>query len=123
MLQNNDSKRKRKSNNNIKDIDSQLFWHLFSRRVGGQTRLNIINLLFRDPSNKSQIGKKLKKDYKVVRHHLEILEKNNLVTKIGNGYGSTYFISTYFISKEKEYRKIVKKIKSKTRKNRKIICA
>ncbi len=35
-------------------------------------------------------------DYKGIEHHMKTLEKNNLVTKIGDKYGATYFVSSLF---------------------------
>jgi hypothetical protein len=32
-------------------------------------------------------------DYKTMRHHLDVLEKNKIVTSIGDRYGATYFLS------------------------------
>jgi predicted transcriptional regulator len=34
-------------------------------------------------------------DYKAIQHHIKVLEKNNLITKFGEKYGVTYFISTF----------------------------
>ena len=45
------------------------------------------------PSNTNQLSKQLGLDYKVIERHLEILEKHELVIKVGNRYGSTYFLS------------------------------
>ena len=33
-------------------------------------------------------------DYKTIRHHLEVLEKNNIITAVNKGnYGAAYFLS------------------------------
>ena len=34
-------------------------------------------------------------DYRTVRHHLDILLKNKLVILVGEGYGQTYFLSSW----------------------------
>lgn len=34
-------------------------------------------------------------DYKAIQHHLAVLEKNNLVTKVGERYGATFHLSNY----------------------------
>ena len=98
------------TNITIADPASQLFWHLFSGSRGGNTRLSIINQLLKTPANTSQLAKTIKRDYKVVQHHLQILEKNNIVTKIGQSYGVTYFISPYLLHKQKEFELIIKKL-------------
>ena len=32
-------------------------------------------------------------DYRTIRHHLKVLEKNKIITSAGDGYGTTYFLS------------------------------
>jgi len=32
-------------------------------------------------------------DYRTIRHHLKVLEKNKIITSAGEGYGITYFLS------------------------------
>jgi hypothetical protein len=32
-------------------------------------------------------------DYKTIRHHLGVLEKNKIITSVGDKYGATYFLS------------------------------
>jgi len=34
-------------------------------------------------------------DYKAIQHHIKVLEKNNLIAKIGEKYGIAYFPSTF----------------------------
>jgi predicted transcriptional regulator len=54
-------------------------------------------------------------DYKAVQHHINVLEKNNLVFHIGEKYGIMYFVSNYLESNMDTFREIVTKInKSKT---------
>ena len=36
----------------------------------------------------------LQLDYKAIKHHLGVLEKNNLVQKIGEKYGTIFFLSS-----------------------------
>lgn len=71
-----------------------LLWYLIAGTRGGETRGKIINLLKKKPSNANRIAELLNLDYKTVRHHLEILEKNNITTAVNKGsYGAVYFIS------------------------------
>jgi predicted ArsR family transcriptional regulator len=42
------------------------------------------------PMNAHQLSKELDIDYKTVRHHLEVLEKNGLVERLGRDYGAVY---------------------------------
>jgi len=32
-------------------------------------------------------------DYRTIRHHLNVLQKNKIITSVGEGYGMTYFLS------------------------------
>jgi len=71
-----------------------ILWYLVAGTRGGETRGKIINLLKKKPSNANKIAEILKLDYKTVRHHLEILEINNVVFAINKGkYGAVYFLS------------------------------
>jgi DNA-binding transcriptional ArsR family regulator len=49
-------------------------------------------------------------DYKAVRHHVDVLEKNNLVSRMGEKYGIMYFISNYLESNMDTFKEIVNKI-------------
>ena len=73
-----------------------LLWYLVAGTKGGETRGKIIDLLKKKPSNANKIAEILKLDYKTVRHHLKVLEKNNIITAINKGsYGAVYFLSDF----------------------------
>ena len=73
-----------------------LLWYLVAGTKGGQTRGKIIDLLKKNPCNANKIAEILKLDYKTIRHHLEVLEKNNIVIAINKGnYGAVYFLSEF----------------------------
>jgi len=57
--------------------------------------MSIIELLIQQPYNINQLSELIKNDYKAIQHHINVLEKNNLVVKIGEKYGVLYFISNY----------------------------
>lgn len=69
-----------------------LGWLIAGTR-GGLTRAKILMALREAPQNANQLASRLKMDYRTIRHHLEVLEKNNLVVSTGEGYGTTYFLS------------------------------
>jgi DNA-binding transcriptional ArsR family regulator len=69
-----------------------LGWLLVGTK-GGLTRARIIKALKETPQNANQLASRLKMDYRTIRHHLSVLEKNKLVTSVGEGYGTTYFLS------------------------------
>ena len=87
-----------------------LFWYLFVGTKGGRTRVRIISQLRNIPSNKNQLAKDLGMDYKGIEHHMKTLEKNNLVTKIGDKYGATYFVSSLFEEGQEVFDEIVAKL-------------
>jgi len=71
-----------------------LLWYLVAGTKGGETRGKIIDFLKKNPSNANKIAEILKLDYKTIRHHLEVLEKNNIITAVNKGgYGAVYFLS------------------------------
>ena len=54
-------------------------------------------------------------DYKAVQHHVDVLQKNNLVSRMGEKYGIMYFVSNYLESNMDSFKEIVNKInKSKS---------
>jgi predicted transcriptional regulator len=71
----------------------RLLWWLLSGSSGGLNRGRIIEVILNQPRNANEISSLLNLDYKTVRHHLNVLEKNNLITHIGTGYGKMYFLS------------------------------
>ena len=71
-----------------------LLWYLIAGTKGGETRGRVIELLNKNPCNANKIADMLNLDYKTVRHHLQVLEKNNIITAVNKGnYGAVYFLS------------------------------
>ena len=73
----------------------KLLLYLFTGTRGGFTRMRIIMLLLEQPYNTHQMAKELDLDYKAVQHHMQVLEKNNMVTKIGEKYGAIFHLSNF----------------------------
>jgi len=73
----------------------KLLLYLFTSTRGGFTRLRIITLLLDRPYNTHQLAQELQMDYKAIQHHMQVLEKNNLVTKIGEKYGAIFHLSNF----------------------------
>ncbi len=61
----------------------KLLLYLFTSTRGGFTRLRIIIHLLDHPYNTHQLAQVLDLDYKAVQHHMKVLEKNNMVSRIG----------------------------------------
>jgi len=73
----------------------RLLWFVFAGSRGGLNRLRIISTIKQKPLNTNQLAKELGLDYKAIQHHITVLKKNNLISKEGEKYGVTYFISTF----------------------------
>ena len=73
----------------------KLLLYLFTSTRGGFTRLRIIMLLLDKPYNTHQLAQQLDLDYKAVQHHMKVLEKNNMVSKIGEKYGAIFYLSNF----------------------------
>lgn len=52
-------------------------------------------MLLETPMNTHQLAQKLNLDYKAIQHHMKVLEKNNIVSKIGEKYGAIYHMSNF----------------------------
>ena len=73
----------------------KLLLYLFTSTRGGLTRLRIIMNLLEQPYNTHQLSQELELDYKAVQHHMKVLEKNNMVSKIGEKYGAIFHLSNF----------------------------
>ncbi len=88
----------------------RLLWFIFAGSRGGPNRLRIISSLKEKPLNTNQLAKELELDYKAIQHHIKVLEKNNLITKIGEKYGITFFISTFLEVNMETFEEIATKL-------------
>ena len=84
-----------------------MFWFLFASTRGAATRIRIVKLLQNRPYNANQISKELSLDYKAIKHHLKILENNNLLGKFEANYGATYYLTTLFEENQNIFDEIV----------------
>jgi DNA-binding transcriptional ArsR family regulator len=71
----------------------QLLWWIIAGSDGGLNRARIIHHIRDQPANANQLADALKLDYKTIRHHIDVLEKNNLINSMGEKYGKMYFLS------------------------------
>jgi len=86
-----------------------LGWLIAGTR-GGLTRAKIIQALREAPQNANQLANLLKMDYRTIRHHLEVLEKNRLIVSAGGKYGKTYFLSAIMEENFTLFEEILKKV-------------
>ena len=78
--------------NNNRPIRQLIGWLIIGTK-GGKTRTQIIKSLKKNPQNSNQLATLLKVNYKTIRHHLTILEKNKLIISAGDHYSTAYFLS------------------------------
>jgi DNA-binding transcriptional ArsR family regulator len=71
----------------------RILWWLIAGTKGGKTRARIIDELSKSPANANQLTEQLGYDYKTIRHHLEVLRDNKLITQEGDKYGAVYFLT------------------------------
>ena len=90
-------------------LKHMLQWLIAGSR-GGLNRARIIEAIKVEPMNANQLCEVLEVDYRTVRHHLDILEKNGLVTSMGRRYGKMYFLSSELEDGYGDFEEIWKRI-------------
>jgi DNA-binding transcriptional ArsR family regulator len=86
-----------------------LGWLIAGTR-GGASRAQIIRTLNESPQNANQLATTLKLDYRTIRHHLDVLQKNGVITSAGDRYGTTYFLSPVMEENYAVFEEILNKI-------------
>lgn len=73
----------------------QLLWYLIAGTRGGENRSRIIEAVRERPHNAHELSEALGLDYRTVRHHLDLLVRNGLLSRpVGDAYASPYFLSS-----------------------------
>lgn len=70
-----------------------VLWYLLASSRGGPTRVRILRALAAHPQNANQLATRLDLDYTTIRHHLDVLMKNNVVTRTGDDYAAAYLFT------------------------------
>jgi len=102
----------------VRPLKYLLGWLIAGTR-GGVTRAKILETLRENPQNANQLANLLGMDYRTIRHHLKILQKNRLITSAGNGYGTTYFLSTEMEENYGLFEEILNKLWKKQKRKKK----
>ncbi|MEM1674578.1 MAG: winged helix-turn-helix domain-containing protein [Candidatus Bathyarchaeia archaeon] len=89
-----------------------LVWLITGTR-GGAMRAKIIMALKDSPMNANQLANLLRVDYRTIRHHLEVLEKNRIVISVGEKYSVTYFLTPEMVENYAVFEEIWKKFREK----------
>jgi DNA-binding transcriptional ArsR family regulator len=70
-----------------------VLWYVLTGTRGGTNRVRILRALDEQPRNANQLAEDLDLDYKTVRHHLDVLMDNDVLTNSGDDYGAVYLPS------------------------------
>ena len=98
---------------------NELFTSVFTGMSGRYTRLRIICSITEIPMNTLKLSKKLKLDYKTIKHNIGVLEKNNLIIRQGAGYGDMFFPSDLISMNLPTLYKVIRKVEDKLDKSEK----
>jgi len=102
----------------VRPLKYLLGWLIAGTR-GGVTRAKIIETLRESPQNANQLANLLGMDYRTIRHHVKILQKNRIITSAGNGYANTYFLSTEMEENYGLFEEILNKLWKKQKRKKK----
>jgi DNA-binding transcriptional ArsR family regulator len=102
----------------MRQLKYLLGW-LIAGTIGGVTRARIIKALKETPQNANQLANLLEMDYSTIRHHLKILQKMKIITSAGEGYGTTYFLSSQMEENYYLFEEIMEKIGKKEKREEK----
>ena len=102
----------------VRPLKYILGWLIAGTR-GGLTRAKIITTLHETPQNANQLANSIEMDYRTIRHHLKILEKNRIIISSGEGYGKTYFLSIDMDQNYTIFEEILNKLWKKQKRKKK----
>jgi predicted ArsR family transcriptional regulator len=71
----------------------RVLWYVLAGTPGGTNRVRILYTLNEQPRNANQLAENLNLDYKTVKHHLDVLMDNDVLTNSGHDYGAVYLPS------------------------------
>ncbi|MFB6281961.1 MAG: ArsR/SmtB family transcription factor [Haloferacaceae archaeon] len=70
-----------------------VLWQVLAGTRGGPNRARILKALDERPRNANRLAEDLDLAYQTVRHHLDVLERNDVVTSSDEDYGRIYLPS------------------------------
>jgi DNA-binding transcriptional ArsR family regulator len=70
-----------------------VLWQALAGTRGGPNRARILRALDARPRNANRLAEDLDLAYNTVRHHLDVLERNGIVTSSDEDYGTVYLPS------------------------------
>lgn len=70
-----------------------VLWQVLAGTRGGPNRARILNAIRERPRNANRLAEETGLAYQTVRHHLDVLERNDVVTSTDEDYGTVYLPS------------------------------
>jgi DNA-binding transcriptional ArsR family regulator len=70
-----------------------VLWQTLAGTRGGPNRARILRALDDRPRNANQLSEDLDLAYNTIRHHLDVLEDNGVITSSNADYGTIYLPS------------------------------
>ncbi|MFC6731771.1 MULTISPECIES: winged helix-turn-helix domain-containing protein [unclassified Haladaptatus] len=70
-----------------------VLWYVLASSRGGPTRVRIVKAIAERPRNANQLATALDLDYTTIRHHLDVLLKNNVVRRTDDDYAAVYLFT------------------------------
>jgi DNA-binding transcriptional ArsR family regulator len=70
-----------------------VLWQTLAGTRGGPNRARILRALDERPRNANRLAEDLDLAYNTVRHHLDVLERNGIITSGDQSYGTVYLPS------------------------------
>jgi DNA-binding transcriptional ArsR family regulator len=71
-----------------------VLWYVLTGTRGGGNRVRILKAIDDRPRNANKLAEALDLDYTTIRHHLDVLQDNDIVRKQGGDYGAVYLPSS-----------------------------
>jgi predicted transcriptional regulator len=88
----------------------RLLWFVFAGSRGGINRLRLVLAIRERPLNANQLAKEMGLDYKAITHHIGVLEKNNVISRVGEKYNVTFFVSNFLEANMEAFNEIARKL-------------
>ena len=71
----------------------KVLWYVLAGTRGGINRVRLLRAIDQRPRNANQLAEELDLNYDTIRHHLDVLADNDVVTSSGDDYGAVYLPS------------------------------